>query len=76
MIAQRRRPRPERAVSALLLRVGSEGYSRACVSDFKTAGAAVGSRQLGFNPIDIIVVGIRRSQNIDEVRSRATKLHE
>jgi hypothetical protein len=53
-----------------------EGCSRACVSDFKTAGVAVGSRQLGFNPIDISAAGICRSQNVDEVRSGATKLDE
>jgi hypothetical protein len=48
-----------------------EGCSRACVSDFKTAGVAVGSRQLGVNPIDISAAGICRSQNVDEVRSGA-----
>jgi hypothetical protein len=47
---------------------------RACVSDFKTAGIAVGARQLGFNPIDISAAGICRSQNVDKVRSGATKL--
>jgi hypothetical protein len=61
-----------------LPRVGClpEGCSRACVNDFKTAGVAVGSRQLGFNPIDISAAGICRSQNVDEVRSGATKLDE
>jgi SOS response associated peptidase (SRAP) len=50
--------------------------SPACVSDFKTAGVPVGSRQLGFNPIDISAVGICRSQNVDKFRSGATKLDE
>ena len=53
-----------------------EGCSRACVSDFKTAGVTVASRQLGFNPIDISAAGICRSQDVDKVRSGATKLDE
>ena len=53
-----------------------EGCSRACVSDFKTAGVAVGSRQLCLNPIDISAAGVCRSVNVDKVRSGATKLDE
>src|SRR5215813_9141267 len=53
-----------------------EGCSRACVSDFKTVGVAVVSRQLCFNPIDISAAGICRGHNVDKVRSGATKLDE
>jgi hypothetical protein len=53
-----------------------EDRSRACVSDFKAAGVAVDSRQLCLNPIDISAAGICRRQNVDEVRSGATKLDE
>jgi hypothetical protein len=53
-----------------------EGCSRACLSDFKTAGVPVASRQLGFNPIDISAAGVCRSVNVDKVRSGATKLDE
>jgi hypothetical protein len=54
----------------------TESCSLACVSNLKTAGVAVGSRQLGFNPIDICAASICWSQNVDEVRLRATKLDE
>jgi hypothetical protein len=53
-----------------------EGCSRACVSDFKTTGVSVVSRQLGFNPIDISAAGVCRGLNVDKVRSGATKLDE
>jgi hypothetical protein len=69
-------------IMALFLPVIAVSYcpnlptSPACVSDFKIAGVPVGSRQLGFNPIDISAASICRSQNVDKVRSGATKIDE